>query len=361
MDAMALLCTLHADGPATLKRMREAGLSTLEALAASRDEDIARILGSTPAVARRFQREASLLARRMGPGVLDREESAESPARRAVDARRRAIDPRVALPSMHGDDLDATPPGAAGAAPSLTYREQKIVEHVLDSWRERDAQDGPRDHAPSQACAREPHEAGRGDDGPAEAARARYPDDLHPDARTSDRIPPASSTAGVAPRDGAASRRTSSPARGADPSSILLHAGLVDGLDEELSQRLREAGVQSLAGLAAIEPLSLSQTLGLGYTRLLRLRGLARRFAGEPAITPRPVRPAPAHRPEKTSLPLQPLKFSRAEVPCEVGSALLGWDFELELKALHPEMSKMRAAGLPAREAGREGAGGPFV
>ena len=30
MDAMALLCTLHADGPTTLRRLREAGCDSIE-------------------------------------------------------------------------------------------------------------------------------------------------------------------------------------------------------------------------------------------------------------------------------------------------------------------------------------------
>ena len=33
MDTMALLCTLHGDGPATLKTLRRSGLTSLDAVA----------------------------------------------------------------------------------------------------------------------------------------------------------------------------------------------------------------------------------------------------------------------------------------------------------------------------------------
>ncbi|MEO2236906.1 MAG: hypothetical protein ABGW95_01485, partial [Candidatus Poseidoniia archaeon] len=40
MDALALLCTLHADGPATLKRLRRAGCTSLERLDAFEPEEL---------------------------------------------------------------------------------------------------------------------------------------------------------------------------------------------------------------------------------------------------------------------------------------------------------------------------------
>src|SRR5256885_754613 len=72
MDALALLCTLHADGPVTLKRLRRAECSTLEAVIGLDVERLSAILGSTDAGARRFQREARSLATRVGEGILDR-------------------------------------------------------------------------------------------------------------------------------------------------------------------------------------------------------------------------------------------------------------------------------------------------
>ncbi|HVS08521.1 MAG TPA: helix-hairpin-helix domain-containing protein [Planctomycetota bacterium] len=74
MDALALLCTLYGDGPATLERLREAGCASLEGLEELEPEELARILGLAPAAAERFLRESRLLFERIGGGVLEDEE-----------------------------------------------------------------------------------------------------------------------------------------------------------------------------------------------------------------------------------------------------------------------------------------------
>lgn len=73
MDAMALLCTLHADGPATLKRLRQSGCTTLDGLATLDADRVAVILACTPASARRLQREAESLRMRLSGEGLERE------------------------------------------------------------------------------------------------------------------------------------------------------------------------------------------------------------------------------------------------------------------------------------------------
>src|SRR5258705_2559481 len=75
MDAMALLCMLHADGPATLRNLRQAGCSSLESVETMEEERLSKLLGSPPASARRFAREARHLRERLGQGILDREDS----------------------------------------------------------------------------------------------------------------------------------------------------------------------------------------------------------------------------------------------------------------------------------------------
>jgi hypothetical protein len=74
MDALALLCTLYGDGPATLERLREAGCASLEGLEELEPEELARILGLAPLAAERFLRESRLLFERIGGGVLEDEE-----------------------------------------------------------------------------------------------------------------------------------------------------------------------------------------------------------------------------------------------------------------------------------------------
>jgi hypothetical protein len=74
MDALALLCTLYGDGPATLERLREAGCASLEGLEELEPEELARVLGLAPPAAERFLRESRLLFERIGGGVLEDEE-----------------------------------------------------------------------------------------------------------------------------------------------------------------------------------------------------------------------------------------------------------------------------------------------
>ena len=74
MDTLALLCTLHADGPASLQRLRAAELSSIGDVLGCSVETTADVLGLSMAQARRFHREARMLAMRMQTEGLDREE-----------------------------------------------------------------------------------------------------------------------------------------------------------------------------------------------------------------------------------------------------------------------------------------------
>lgn len=74
MDAMALLCNLHADGPSTLRLLRRSGVKTLSDVRSVQAGRLADLLGSSPAAARRFAREAGLLASRISGATLEPEE-----------------------------------------------------------------------------------------------------------------------------------------------------------------------------------------------------------------------------------------------------------------------------------------------
>ncbi len=65
MDALALLCNLYGDGPATLKRLRVGGVLRIEDLSDRPAKDLAALLALTPATARRFLKEASTLSKRV--------------------------------------------------------------------------------------------------------------------------------------------------------------------------------------------------------------------------------------------------------------------------------------------------------
>ena len=117
MDAMALLCTLHADGPTTLQRLRSSGFETLGALEEAPIELLAELLDAPPAAARRFVREAGVLKERMDPEEAVRSEAPAVPA-----------------------------PSASTAAPSLeslSGRDRELVGKVMDRWRATDAAKTP--------------------------------------------------------------------------------------------------------------------------------------------------------------------------------------------------------------------------
>lgn len=65
MNPMALLCNLHAAGPATLRRLRSAGLHSIPQLEDVSEEELARIMNGPVGLARRFVREARQLAGRL--------------------------------------------------------------------------------------------------------------------------------------------------------------------------------------------------------------------------------------------------------------------------------------------------------
>ena len=79
MDALALLCTLHADGPSTLHALRSAGCKSLLDLQECSSTELAQFLELSVASAERFQREAELLGMRLTP--LEPEAPTESRAK----------------------------------------------------------------------------------------------------------------------------------------------------------------------------------------------------------------------------------------------------------------------------------------
>lgn len=74
MDALALLCNLLAEGPATLRVLHREGVRTLSDIETQSPERLASILGVSSAGARRFAGEARMLAARMGTTPLEREQ-----------------------------------------------------------------------------------------------------------------------------------------------------------------------------------------------------------------------------------------------------------------------------------------------
>jgi hypothetical protein len=123
MDALALLCNLYGDGPATLRRLRDAGCTELVALERISIDDLTTILGSSPVAARRFQNEAALLAARV-----------------------------VEIVEARADEGVGSPP-AAGVP------RDPALERALAAWRAADAQATPEESAPPRGESDETEDA----------------------------------------------------------------------------------------------------------------------------------------------------------------------------------------------------------
>jgi hypothetical protein len=324
MDALALLCTLHADGPTTLKRLRQAGCTTLEALAALEPERAASLLDDTPAMARRLQREARTLRERL-TGELERAEEAvpflprelapEAPPFAHGDAApsNGAHAERAHANGAYGDGAhagaahssasysstshapresrSAADPGESLATPRLEAREQRIVQRVIETWRLRDAEE---DSAPAAALPARP----------AEIARTEYETPLRP--------------------------------------------GSIDGLEPALTARFAEAGIGTLEALARAEPVELLGRVPIGFSRLNRLVALARRASSSRSTVPQDAGPR--------VLPLD--RISRSTGASAAPAPAIAPDLPDALKNAPLHAPKDR----PTRfEAEREGAGGPFT
>jgi hypothetical protein len=74
MDAFALLCNLHGNGPLTLRRLRRAGIHTLEQVAGLPPEQLSTVLAGPVNLAVRFATEARELARRVAAEPLEPED-----------------------------------------------------------------------------------------------------------------------------------------------------------------------------------------------------------------------------------------------------------------------------------------------
>lgn len=105
MDALALLCNLYADGPASLKRLREAGCASFESLEEYAPEQLATILACKPGAAQRFLREARYLIERIGADALDQEDPAREQA--AEQEEPVLVAPTVGLEPHCLDGLDS--------------------------------------------------------------------------------------------------------------------------------------------------------------------------------------------------------------------------------------------------------------
>jgi len=229
MDTLALLCTLHADGPASIQRLRAADLSSIDDVLGCSVETTAEVLGLSMAQGRRFHREARMLTMRTQGEGLDREESmypggvmaeltAAQNVMKGVAATRDSAEPVRSI-SKPAESQETKPDIAAILAP------------VLDRWEKEEASEGA---AQQQTTAEE---------------------------------------------SGVEETKVSTPSTSAPVASL-------DGVDGELSMALVAAGYGTLDAVVEVEPLALSRAIGRPYSEACRVNFLAKRaLAASPAVS----------------------------------------------------------------------------
>ena len=153
MDTLALLCTLHADGPASLRRLREAELNTIDEVLGCSVETTAEVLALSMAQARRFHREARMLAMRMNTEGLDREERmhpSSSSSGATAQPMPAATTPQPEPTSAEAEDLRKKPDIAAILAPVMERwdQEEAAAERAATT-----AESAPQEAAPQAPTA----------------------------------------------------------------------------------------------------------------------------------------------------------------------------------------------------------------
>ena len=123
MDAFALLCNLHGNGPLTLRRLRRAGIHTLGEVASLSPDQLATVMAGPRSLALRFASEARELSRRVAlePLESDDEPVAAAPTRRparapatsvAAGERAASIQPLESVPAQASEPTLAPEPPA---------------------------------------------------------------------------------------------------------------------------------------------------------------------------------------------------------------------------------------------------------
>ncbi len=232
MDTLALLCNLHADGPATLQRLRRAGCESLAALRRLDPASLSQQLDWNERVAERFLREAALLCER----IEGDEASADE-----------LEDPEFELESELVAELD-------GETDEAESEEEQELEEEFE--------DDQAGHAPSPERV--------------EAVLGTW--------RELDRVaPPEDPAEFVIPRPEPLADRHLAEVR-------------LEGLTLALVTRLSALGVHTLRDLVGARELELARALGLGFTRLKHLQVLAARELELVAPAPRPAPVAAARK-----------------------------------------------------------------
>ena len=219
MDTLALLCTMHADGPASIQRLRAADLASIDDVLGCSVETTAEVLGLSMAQGRRFHREARMLSMRTQGEGLDREESMYPGGVTAELAAAQAVMQSVAATAKSVEPMSSTQDfrDSQKSKPDIAA----ILAPVLERWERDDASEGEAQEE---------------------------------------------TTEGTVTMNAESSTPTSSAP-----------VGSLDGVDGELSKALVAAGYGTLEAVAGVEPLALSRAINRPYSEACRVLFLAKR------------------------------------------------------------------------------------
>ena len=248
MDALALLCTLHADGPATLKRLRARGYSDLVTLIQRSSADLSADLGVEPAYGRRLLREAKLLAVRVGAEGLEAEEAppVATTAPLGESGVAEPMPPTISIERAHAGEMGST----------LDASDRSLVDRIVGQQPAAELAEIPAAEIPNAET-------------PGTAFQEPVRQPVHVPMPAPEPAPEVAEEPG------------------------LFTAGTLPGLDAELVADLHASGIRSLSDLASAESLALTRSLGITFAQARRLGFLARRAAAAVEAPSGSAAPAP--------------------------------------------------------------------
>ena len=293
MDTLALLCNLHADGPATLQRLRREGCESLDALLALEVPKLCQCLDWSEEFSQRFMREAVLLAERLGETV------AWEISEEVIEEFEQGPDPESLREPEVVESHEAFEPGGGerdpytvdelmGEAAEASDETQETLETneeaEEDEYLIEEDYDPAHDELDEVEYEEEEYEEVEEEVVAAEAPAAnpvslaqvlgtwRDLDDsnppLGPDESSDEHV--------AATADDEELRDYVVDPGEASPNRPLARVEL-PGLERKLVHRLAQLGIHSLGGLVEAPTTALARRLPMPFTRLRRLQFLARR------------------------------------------------------------------------------------
>ena len=283
MNGLALLCNLHADGPQTLRRLRQAGVHSVQDLERVPVESLARILRASPHLAQRFCSEARLLRQRIEGAksptalFLTSKPAVEESDRKVVAFTQASIRAELAAPRHRGQADNEKGLAPIKLPPGARRPEGYDLKAKPGAEFESLAR---RDTAPSAQTGTKHSEQSKLEEpvlGVGQRGARSKPTVGRREELQASLLKPAAKPSQAAIEIANVQGRTW-PAGGLLHQGTPLRRGEIPGLDKYTLERLYAQGVRTYRELIETSTLALSRSSALSFTRLLELRYHARRF-----------------------------------------------------------------------------------